>query len=725
MSNTDNSSVPMDDESEVGNENATTKSTKVGDKRKSEYWNHFWDFRDPVTKKIVQVKCKYCEKMLTGNTNNGTSSLKKHLGACSKYPPNVDKKQKLISVYKSPESDATIVSNWKFDETACRLGLARMVIVDEQPFSIVEREGFRYFCSVAVPQFHIPSRFTVARDVKNIFVCESGKLKKLIGCLKSRVSLTTDCWTSIQNFNYLCLTAHFIDDNWKLHKRILNFQLMDSHKGKEIGKVVEACILKWEIEDRLFSLTVDNASSNDVAVGYLKTHFHDKLVLEGSFFHMRCACHVLNLIVKDGLSSVKSSIARIRAAVRYVRSSPSRAKLFAHSSMLVKVSCKGSVCLDVATRWNSTFLMLETALKFEKAFNRFAEDDPDFSRELKDGVPTQEDWVNAKVLSLCLKLFYESTKKMSGSLYVTTNLYFHEVLEVLSCLIEWENSTNMDIRIMGRQMREKFDKYYGDLGKTNIMMLVAVVLDPRYKLRFLKYSFKKLYPNDFAKVDVICDNLYDNVQKLFNHYDAIIASSSSKNNRNINVANVDNGSENLSSSNSEQMKKFYDDFDEEESAFIVEKSELDYYLEEARERRVEGEMFDILGWWKEKSDKYKVLSTLAKDILAIPISTVSSESAFSTSGRILDQFRSSLGPNMVEALVCTQDWLRASNVCIDIERFLEDVQKYEEVTLASHKLMNLLEIIDVTKGICASLLAAASLLCCLLYAVFLRCLDGC
>uniref|UniRef100_A0A803LVH4 HAT C-terminal dimerisation domain-containing protein n=1 Tax=Chenopodium quinoa TaxID=63459 RepID=A0A803LVH4_CHEQI len=163
-----------------------------------------------------------------------------------------------------------------------------------------------------------------------------------------------------------------------------------------------------------------------------------------------------------------------------------------------------------------------------------------------------------------------------------------------------------------------------------------------------------------------------------NHYDAIIASSSSKNNRNINVANVDNGSENLSSSNSEQMKKFYDDFDEEESDFIVEKSELDYYLEEARERRVEGEMFDILGWWKEKSDKYKVLSTLAKDILAIPISTVSSESAFSTSGRILDQFRSSLGPNMVEALVCTQDWLRASNVCIDIERFLEDVQKYEE-----------------------------------------------
>lgn len=101
-----------------------------------------------------------------------------------------------------------------------------MVIVDEQPFSVVEREGFRYFCHVAVPQFHIPSRFTVARDVEILFVCESEKLKNTLRGLRSRVSLTTDCRTSIQNFNYLCLTVHFIDDNWKLHKRILNFQLM-------------------------------------------------------------------------------------------------------------------------------------------------------------------------------------------------------------------------------------------------------------------------------------------------------------------------------------------------------------------------------------------------------------------------------------------------------------------------------------------------------------------
>ncbi|KAJ1701452.1 hypothetical protein LUZ63_001231 [Rhynchospora breviuscula] len=72
------------------------------------------------------------------------------------------------------------------------------------------------------------------------------------------------------------------------------------------------------------------------------------------------------------------------------------------------------------------------------------------------------------------------------------------------------------------------------------------------------------------------------------------------------------------------------------------------------------EKFDILAWWRLKSPKYPILSHLTKDILAVPISTVVSESAFSTSGRILSPARSSLNDGSIEALLCGQDWLRAS-----------------------------------------------------------------
>ncbi|KAL6641579.1 hypothetical protein ACP70R_019760 [Stipagrostis hirtigluma subsp. patula] len=87
----------------------------------------------------------------------------------------------------------------------------------------------------------------------------------------------------------------------------------------------------------------------------------------------------------------------------------------------------------------------------------------------------------------------------------------------------------------------------------------------------------------------------------------------------------------------------------------AEKSELDAYLEEKHVR--EDENFEILSWWKTNSNKYPVLSAMARDFLAIPVSTVSSESAFSCGGRILCDSRSSLTPKAVEALVCMKDWL--------------------------------------------------------------------
>jgi len=197
---------------------------KAGGKRKSIYWEHFQDIINPTTKKIEKVKCKYCEKVLSANTNNGTSTLRKHLHSCSKYPHNVDKKQKKISLFRDPHTESVTLSNWSFDVDACRLALAKMVIIDEHSFSIVEKEGFKSFVSVACPKFvnHISSRFTIARDCKKLYLCEKDTLKMTLKGLKSRIALTTDCWTSVQSLNYLCLTAHFIDDEWNLHKRILN-----------------------------------------------------------------------------------------------------------------------------------------------------------------------------------------------------------------------------------------------------------------------------------------------------------------------------------------------------------------------------------------------------------------------------------------------------------------------------------------------------------------------
>ncbi|KAI8554997.1 hypothetical protein RHMOL_Rhmol05G0139600 [Rhododendron molle] len=89
------------------------------------------------------------------------------------------------------------------------------------------------------------------------------------------------------------------------------------------------------------------------------------------------------------------------------------------------------------------------------------------------------------------------------------------------------------------------------------------------------------------------------------------------------------------------------------------KSELEYYLEEEELPRLEGEDFDILAWWKSNGLKYPTLQAIARDVLAVPVSTVASESAFSTSGRVASSSRNRLHPKTLEALMCTQSWLKA------------------------------------------------------------------
>ena len=69
---------------------------------------------------------------------------------------------------------------------------------------------------------------------------------------------------------------------------------------------------------------------------------------------------------------------------------------------------------------------------------------------------------------------------------------------------------------------------------------------------------------------------------------------------------------------------------------------------------------------------------MARDILAIPISIVSFEYAFSTGSRILDSFRSSLSPTTVEALICAQNWLRSTKQNVnDLQVEINEAKKIE------------------------------------------------
>jgi hAT family C-terminal dimerisation region len=85
------------------------------------------------------------------------------------------------------------------------------------------------------------------------------------------------------------------------------------------------------------------------------------------------------------------------------------------------------------------------------------------------------------------------------------------------------------------------------------------------------------------------------------------------------------------------------------------KSETVEYLSAVLDEASVDAEFDILSWWKLKAPKYSILTRLTRDIMTVSISTVASESTFSTAGRIMSLIRSSLNYESIEALICVQN----------------------------------------------------------------------
>ncbi|GJT86920.1 zinc finger BED domain-containing protein RICESLEEPER 2-like protein [Tanacetum coccineum] len=503
----------------------------------------------------------------------------------------------------------------------------------------------------------------------------------------------------------MCLTAHWIDEKWNLKKKILNFCQISNHKGVTIGKLVYHCLQDWGI-DRVFTITVDNASSNDGAIKFLKTLLKGpSSELDCKYLHLRCCAHIINLVVRDGLEEHITSVDKIRNAVRYLRSSPSRLTSFEESVEFEKIDCGRKPCLDVDTRWNSTFLMLETALKFPSAFDRLqvidpnyrsyfcneVEDDSDSTRSRKRkksdrvlGAPEEDDWEYARSIMEYLRIFFSVTKKISGSKYVTANLFFGELVTMHATISQMCEHTDEKKRKMALSMKDKYYKYWDNLDNMNFLLHVPLVLDPRNKLYYLKYCLGLIYgepeeskedmfesdDDDLSKRGQVVRRVKSTLTKVYKHYKMKADKEKHQNTPVASSSTPTCGASRLKVDIESGFGKYM------EKREGIKSTEVDIYLRDGTERR--DEKFDVLGWWKQNSEKFPILSQVARHVLAMPVSTVASESAFSTGGRVIDKFRSSLTPKTAEALICTQDWLRSTPA--DVEDMQVNGQQLKDIT---------------------------------------------
>ncbi|XP_061337597.1 zinc finger BED domain-containing protein RICESLEEPER 2-like [Gastrolobium bilobum] len=242
------------------------------------------------------------------------------------------------------------------------------------------------------------------------------------------------------------------------------------------------------------------------------------LLCDGEYFHIRCSAHILNLIVQEGLKVAAEALYKIRESVKYVRGSDGRMIKFQDCVEQAGIDTSIGLRLDVSTRWNSTYLMLESALKYEKAFDILQVIDRNYKY-----CPSCEEWRIGDKICEFLEPFYETTNMISGSSYPTSNLYFVQVWKI-ECILN-ENLYNDDYTLsdMSLRMKEKFDKYWKEYST---VLAFGAILDPRLKLVFLDFCYTKIDP--FTSQNKV-KNIREKFEKLYEEYASNLKGSSTSN----------------------------------------------------------------------------------------------------------------------------------------------------------------------------------------------------
>ncbi|XP_075475592.1 zinc finger BED domain-containing protein RICESLEEPER 2-like [Primulina tabacum] len=266
------------------------------------------------------------------------------------------------------------------------------------------------------------------------------------------------------------------------------------YSGVELAAKLFEFLKEWGIEKKVFSLTLDNASSNDNMQVNLKEQLslHDSLLCDGEYFHVRCSAHILNLIVQEGLKVDVVALNKIRESVKYVKGSETRMKKFQECVQAVgSIDTSIGLRLDVSTRWNSTYLMLDSAIKYKKAFVFLQFNDKNYKF-----CSSSEEWKRGEKICEFLEPFYDTTNLISGSSYPTSNLYFMQVWKIEVLLKENLMHEDEVISDMCKRMLGKFEKYW---IQYSMVLAFGAILDPRIKLSMLEFFYSKV-ESDFVNV---------------------------------------------------------------------------------------------------------------------------------------------------------------------------------------------------------------------------------
>lgn len=478
--------------------------------------------------------------------------------------------------------------------------ILRTIVKEFYSFNLIESPELISFVSMLNPHYGMPSHKALSNELlPQLYQSTMDEIKLAVMEAKS-VALAIDRWTSINNENYISVTAHYLNEDLILKANLLDVVSIQKDSSINISIFLQELVANWRISNKIIAVVTEN---NPTMIDAIK---------ECQWHHIPCFAHMLNSFVKAGLAEINDVITKVRNIVYYFkRNSEAMENLHSIQNKLALAHFK--LKKDVPSRWNSTFDMITKFLKNKDIFgNQLIE----LPIEL-----TLHDW---KILESAVKLlvvFNTITVELCSEKFVPLSKMPYMLRFMLKHVSNIINEPNLpkEVKKMGDVLKKELTTQCSNL-ETNNIICQSVILDPRFKKRgFPESSFNVAYSSLLKQVVAL------------------------KNEKNMEMFRVKSKIQ-----DKKQMEFFIDVWSEfRESEKLPEQNltpdatvEVDAFLDEAYLNMKDNPMT----YWANKlnQNKFPILFELVKSRLCVPATSIPCDKIFTKAGNVLLEKRNFL-----------------------------------------------------------------------------------
>jgi hypothetical protein len=304
------------------------------------------------------------------------------------------------------------------------------------------------------------SRQAVRDTMRKLFEAKKEVISSQLEKAVTRISFSFDMWTSPNRYAFLGLHAHYLDASFQVQSRLLALRrVWGAHSGANQATTIHDIFGEYGIRDRIGAGVSDNVSSNDTCMTSLYRLLSPEMTEEDVRNHRtRCFGHVVNLAARAFLWGEdpdsfereafteaafqveerelrlwrkRGVVGKLHNLIRFVRASPQRRELMRSlaknkldddSHQLFEEE-RAAIDLELMqnneTRWNSTFLMIQRAIRKRDHIDHFVTYLETRVAEPRQRVPVQDqlspqDWILLAEIQSLLKPLYEITMRCQG-----------------------------------------------------------------------------------------------------------------------------------------------------------------------------------------------------------------------------------------------------------------------------------------------------------------------